>query len=153
MIFLESPGFNNDISPATQQQVGQASLGAIIGGALGASILGAVVWALIAFYGEFELGILAMGVGALVGITIAFLAKRNVNQTHQVISVIFGLAGVIAGKYLTYYLIVREFEAETGFSITEVGGLSFSDMFEAIDILWIVLAAAAAWSIPKKYSN
>lgn len=150
---MEIQGFNNDVTPLAEQQIEQASLVKIIGGAFAASLAGAIVWALIAFYGEFELGILAMGVGALVGITIAFLAKRNVEQSHQIISVIFGLIGVIAGKYFTYYLIVKDIEAEMGLSIQEIGLIKFSDMFEAIDILWIVLAAAAAWSIPKKYSN
>jgi hypothetical protein len=150
---LEGQGFGNDVSPSVTQQVEQVSLGKIIGGALAASLVGAIVWALIAYYGNFELGILAMGVGALVGITVAYLAKRSVVQSHQVISVIFGLAGVIAGKYFTYYLIVKEIEADMGVSIKELGLVTFSDMFEAIDILWIVLAAAAAWTIPKKYSS
>ncbi len=134
-----------------QQQMEPAPLGKIIAGAIVAAAAGAIVWALIAYYGEYELGILASGIGALVGITVAYLAKKNVEQQHQIIAVIFGLLGVIAGKYLSFYLIVQKAEAELGQDL--FGYVKFSDMFEAIDILWIVLAAAAAWSIPKKYAE
>jgi hypothetical protein len=151
VIILNDQGINDNV-PLAQNQIETASQGKIIGGALAAALVGAVVWALIAFYGEFELGILAMGVGALVGITIAYLAKRNVEQSHQIISVIFGLAGVIAGKYFTYYLMVQDFEQEMGINIS-VTGFKFNDMFEAIDILWIALAAYAAWTFPKRFSN
>ncbi|MCD9021219.1 hypothetical protein [Cohnella silvisoli] len=134
-----------------QQQIEPVSLGKIIIGALVSAAAGAIVWALIAYYGDYELGILASGIGALVGITVAYLAKKNVEQQHQTIAVIFGLLGVIAGKYLSFYLIVKKAENELGQDL--FGYVKFTDTFQAIDILWIVLAAAAAWSIPKKYAE
>jgi phosphate/sulfate permease len=134
-----------------QQQVEPVPLGKIIVGALAAAAAGAVVWALIAYYANYELGILASGIGALVGITVAYLVKKNVEQQHQIIAVIFGLLGVIAGKYLSFYLFVKKAEDELGQDL--FGQVKFSDSFQAIDILWIVLAAAAAWSFPKRYTN
>ncbi len=134
-----------------EQQQTQTSIGKIIAGGFAASLVGAVVWALISFYGEYELGILASGIGALVGVAVAYIAKNNVEQTHQVVAVIFGLFGVIAGKYIAYYLMVKQLENEMGLDMQ--GLVSFSDMFEAIDILWIVLAAVAAWSIPQKMAG
>jgi steroid 5-alpha reductase family enzyme len=141
------------INPELQQQpqVEPASLGIIIIGAIAAAAIGAVVWALIVYYGNYEIGILASGIGALVGITVAYLAKKNVEQQHQIVAVIFGLLGVIAGKYLSFYLFVKKAEDELGQDL--LGYVKFSDTFQAIDILWIVLAVAAAWTIPKKYAE
>jgi hypothetical protein len=141
------------INPVPQEQphIEATPLGKIIVGALAAAAAGAIVWALIAYYGNYELGILASGIGALVGFTVAYLAKKNVEQQHQIIAVIFGLLGVIAGKYLSFYLFVKKAEDELGQNL--FGYVKFSDSFDATDILWIVLAAAAAWTIPKKYAE
>jgi hypothetical protein len=141
------------INPVPQEQphVEAAPISKIIVGALAAAAAGAIVWALIAYYGNYELGILASGIGALVGITVAYLAKKNVEQQHQIIAVIFGLLGVIAGKYLSFYLVVKKAKDELGLDL--FGYVKFSDTFAAMDILWIVLAAAAAWTIPKKYAE
>jgi len=140
-----------------REQAIPSSMAKIAGGAFVAAIAGAVVWALIAYYGKYELGILASGIGALVGVAVAFLANKNVNQTHQIISVVFGLFGVIAGKYITFYLIKQEIEKELGelgeFAKAIMSSISFGDMFEAYDILWIALAAVAAWTIPTRFSN
>jgi hypothetical protein len=54
-------------------------------------------------------------------------------------------------KYLSFYLFVKKAEDELGQDL--LGYVKFSDTFQAIDILWIVLAAAAAWTIPKKYAE
>jgi hypothetical protein len=145
------PTINPELQQQQQPQVKPASLGIIIIGAIAAAAVGAVVWALIVYYGNYEIGILASGIGALVGITVAFLAKKNVEQQQQIVAVIFGLLGVLAGKYLSFYLFVKKAEAELGQDL--LGYVNFSDTFKAIDILWIVLAVAAAWTIPKRYAE
>jgi fucose permease len=133
------------------EQPEKASMGKVILAALAASVIGAIVWAAITYYANYELGLIAWGIGALVGAAVAYIAKNRVEQSHQVIAVIFGLAGVLAGKYLSYYLIVKKVEDETGISLDGVS--TFSDMFEAIDILWIVLAGYIAWTMPKRMVN
>ncbi|WP_239614127.1 inorganic phosphate transporter [Cohnella mopanensis] len=147
-----------ELIPVNQQQQ-PASMALIVGGAIVSALAGAVVWALIAYYGNYELGILASGVGALVGIAVAFLAKKNITQSHQIIAVIFALAGVIAGKYITFYLVKQDIIEE----LDKLGmsdllnnseyAIRFSDAFDAMDILWIVLAVAAAWTIPLRFAQ
>jgi drug/metabolite transporter (DMT)-like permease len=153
------PRIEYDITPdTTQQNTAPASNVLILGGALVAAVVGAVVWALIAYYGEYELGILASAIGALVGFVVAFLAKKNVTAAHQIIAVVFALVGVLGGKYLTYYLVKKDIDEQlsllgadlpAGFEID----FHFKDMFELYDVLWIALAVVAAWTIPKRYSQ
>ncbi|TVY04555.1 hypothetical protein [Cohnella terricola] len=144
-----------EITREPEQETRSLPMGVIIVGAVAAALVGAVVWALIAYYGNYELGILASAIGALVGFVVAFLSRKNVTPLHQIIAVIFGLLGVLAGKYITYYLVkqdVEEYLQQLGLS--DAGSIiSFSDMFKMYDVLWIALAAVAAWTIPQRFSQ
>ena len=129
---------------ASQQQV----LIRVVAAAIVAALVGAVGWGLISFYSESELGIVAWAIGGLVGVAVAYAAKGQLAQNHLVIAAVLALGGVIGGKYLDYYLVVRDFEKEYGFSLD--GAVSFSDMFGGYDILWIALAVITAWTLPNR---
>lgn len=116
--------------------------------AIVAAIVGAVGWGLISYYSERELGIVAWAIGGLVGIAVAYMAKTQLAQNHLVIGAVCALAGVIGGKYLDYYLVVREIEQELGISID--GEVSFADTFGGYDVLWFALAVITAWTLPKR---
>lgn len=116
-----------------------------------AALVGAVAWGLITFYSDTEIGVLAWAIGGLVGLAVAFSAKSRLAQNHLIISVAFALAGVIGGKYLDYYLSVKEIEDELGVSLD--GVVSFGDMFGGYDILWIALAVITAWTLPTRMSG
>jgi len=144
-----------EITREPQQETRSLPMGVIIAGAVVAALVGAVVWALIAYYGNYELGILASAIGALVGFVVAYLSRGNVTQLHQTIAVVFGLLGVLAGKYITYYLLKQDLDEQLQLlGITDAGfAFSFSDMFEAYDILWVALAVVAAWTIPQRFAG
>lgn len=129
-----------------QQVMSKVVISAILAG-----IIGAVAWGLISFYSEREIGYVAWGIGALVGFAVANFAKSALTQNHLVVSVICALGGVIGGKYLDYYLIVRDLEKELGASLD--GLVSFRDMFGGYDILWIALAVITAWTLPQRMSG
>lgn len=129
---------------ASQQQV----LVRVVAAAIVAALVGAVGWGLISFYSESELGIVAWAIGGLVGVAVAYAAKGQLAQNHLAIAAVLALGGVIGGKYLDYYLVVRDFEKEYGVSLD--GAVSFSDMFGSYDILWIALAVITAWMLPHR---
>ncbi|WEK55677.1 MAG: hypothetical protein P0Y55_06420 [Candidatus Cohnella colombiensis] len=129
----------------------QPVMGKVVIGAAAAAVVGAVAWGLISFYSERELGILAWGIGALVGFAVAFMAKKDLIQNHLILSVVFGIGGVIAGKYIHYTMLINDLEKKLGISLA--GETSFTDMFEGYDILWIALAAYTAWTIPKRMAG
>ena len=105
---------------------------------------------------DYEVGIVAWGIGFIVGTAIVLATRGAKGQRLQVLAVVCALAGILLGKYLSYALIVQEDAESVGASI----GLFSSDMFsffredlDAIfglfDLLWTALAVFTAWRIPQ----
>ena len=123
---------------------------------LGAAIVGGVVWGLIVKISDYEVGIVAWGIGFLAGTAVVFAARGAKGQSLQVVAVISALVGVLLGKYLSFAFSVQE-EAETlGFSIGLVSSEMFrifrenlDDVFGLFDLLWIGLAVFTAWRVPQ----
>jgi mannose/fructose/N-acetylgalactosamine-specific phosphotransferase system component IID len=123
---------------------------------LGAAIVGGVVWGLIVKISDYEVGIVAWGIGFLVGTAVVFATRGAKSQQLQIIAVVCALVGVLLGKYLSFAFSVQE-EAETlGFSIGLVSSEMFrifrenlDDVFGLFDLLWIGLAVFTAWRVPQ----
>ncbi|MFC5531733.1 hypothetical protein [Cohnella yongneupensis] len=147
---MENDRFEVQVRPelAPPQASAQQVMTRVVIAAIAAALIGAVAWGYISYESNKELGLLAWAIGALVGYAVAFMAKSSLRQNHLVISVICALGGVIGGKYLDYYLIVRDIEKEFGISLD--GELSFTDMFGGYDILWIAFAVVTAWTLPSR---
>lgn len=84
------------------QGIGESSpsmmLAVIVGGV--AALAGAIVWALVAYYANLEIGYLAWGIGALVGL--AFLKFYKPGGTVAgILAVALALGGITVGKFLT----------------------------------------------------
>jgi hypothetical protein len=134
---------------------------AVIGGIVGA-VIGGIIWAAIAVITDYEIGYVAVGVGALAGggVVIANGGKRGL--PYQLIAVVTGVAGIFAGKFLAGVYFYREVLIEDyGIELVNeigIGGLVadtvqlFPDYLSAtlqpIDLLFVVLAIVAAWRIP-----
>ena len=131
-----------------------------IGGLIGA-LIGGGVWAGIAVLTDYEIGIIAWGIGALCGFGTTMLAQNRKGVPLQVVAVLTSVVGIVLGKYFTFYsyfkdAMVEEYGAE---EIAELSPLSvgviqyFVDvlpqMASGYDVLWIVLAVYTAWKIPK----
>ena len=144
-----------------QEAAGISYVMAIIGGIVGA-VVGGLIWAGIAIVADLEIGYVAIGVGALAGWGAVMGANGQRGVPFQAIAVVTALFGLFLGKYLSAVFFYREvlIEQYGEAIVNEVGiGPLFTDVFsffteylsasfEPIDILFIVVAIAAAWSIP-----
>lgn len=81
-------------------------LGALAGGAIGATI-----WALISYYANYELGIIAWAVGALTGAGMMLGARDVQSSLSGLIAVVIALGSIAAGKYAVVQVYVNR-EAE-----------------------------------------
>jgi hypothetical protein len=116
-----------------------------------AAIVGGVVWGYVVKLSDYEVGIVAWGIGLLVGVAVAIVSRAR-GPVLQAIAVVCALAGILLGKYLSYALIAQEELDAVGVDI----GLFSSDMwsffrddldfvFGWFDLLWIGLAVYTAW--------
>jgi mannose/fructose/N-acetylgalactosamine-specific phosphotransferase system component IID len=123
---------------------------------LGAAIVGGVVWGLIVKISDYEVGIVAWGIGFLVGTAVVFATRGAKSQQLQIIAVVCALVGVLLGKYLSFAFSVQEEAEALGFSIGLVSSEMFrifrenlDDVFGLFDLLWIGLAVFTAWRVPQ----
>ena len=145
-----------DTSATTQPAIEQLEdrpnlLMGLIGGAI-AMLVGAMVWGAIAYFTDYQIGWMAIGVGFLVGIAIKFFGKGK--------TLIFGLSGAalaligcLLGNLMFYAGIIAR---EQGASFPEVlffllvtpaATLEvFTIAFDFKDILFYALAAYAGFS-------
>ncbi len=73
-------------------------LKAIIGGLIGAAI-GAAVWAGIAHYANYEIGIVAWGIGVLAGVGVRLGAGDRLTGSTGALAVLIAVLGIGVGKY------------------------------------------------------
>ncbi|OAB35966.1 hypothetical protein [Paenibacillus glacialis] len=123
-------------------------------GALLAAIIGGAIWATIAVLTEYELGLIAWGIGGLAGYTVAFLAKKQTNQIHQIIAVIASLIGILLGKYFIFSYIINDgFNGMFNSELITLFQDNITEFFGGMDILFVVFAVATAWTLPAKMSK
>lgn len=121
--------------------------------ALLAAIVGAVVWALIIVLAEYELGIIAWGIGLLTAFAVSFFSPR-ITPVQQIIAVIASLIGIALGKFSAYSYIFNDgldglFSSESITVITD----NIIELSAPMDILFIVLAVVTAWQLPARLSK
>jgi signal peptidase I len=137
--------------PQADPQPGPNVVAALLAG-LAAAVLGGIAWGLVAKWTSYETGVLALGIGVLTAFVVHRAAGGRRGQQLQVIAVAAALLGILVGKYLSFAFATQELERGFG---THVGLLSgqmlrlfrdgLHDTFGRFDLLWIGLAAAAAW--------
>lgn len=79
----------------------------IIGGAFG-GVIGAIIWALVVHSTGWEIGWIAIGVGALVGLGVRAAAKEDADVASGVTAIVVACAAIVGGKYLTVHLAVEK---------------------------------------------
>jgi signal peptidase I len=115
---------------------------------LAAAIAGGLGWGLIVKWTDYEVGIAAWGVGALVGYAVLAAAGGRKSGDLQLVAVVFALLGVLLGKYLGFAFVVQESLPAVGLFSGDM--ISFfrdalRDVFGLFDLLWVGLAVATAW--------
>ena len=98
-------------------------------GGIGAAALGAWVWAMVAYYTDYQIGWMAIGVGFLVGYSVRQFGK-GVDTSFGVIGAVFSLAGCLAGNLLTVCVFIAK---EEGVEVTAV--LSQLDFDTSVEML------------------
>jgi hypothetical protein len=104
---------------------------------------------------------MATAIGALSGYAVVKFAGGRKGLPLQVIAVVASLLGIAIGKYATFYHFFRQAAIETvgpevASEITVLSPIvvetffeNFSLLLSGFDLLWVILAVAAAWRIPK----
>ena len=139
--------------PSPVKEPSGSLLPAIAAGVV-AALAGGIVWGLIAKFSEYEIGIVAWGIGWVAGTAVVFATRGAKGVPLQVIAIVSALAGIVLGKYLGYAFDIQEQADAAGVSL----GLFSSDMFRffredlehvfgLFDLLWVGLAVFTAWRL------
>ncbi len=133
---------------------------AVIGGGL-AAVVGGAVWGLIVNVTGYEIGYVALAIGLAAGFGVLLFARGRTGVALQIIAVVSSIFGILIGKYFTFFhqlkeVITQEYGAEAASHVSMLSGKAIHffisnvrSMSSAYDILWVILAVATAWRIPK----
>jgi signal peptidase I len=117
-----------------------------------AAVLGGTAWGLVAKWTSYETGVLALGIGLLTAFAVYRASGGRRGTELQVIAVGTALLGILIGKYLTFAFVTQDVESDFGAHVGVFSGEmlrlfrdGLHDIFGRFDLLWIGLAAAAAW--------
>lgn len=72
-----------------------------------AAAVGAAAWAAIAYFAHRELGILAWGVGLLVGFAMALGVGAKATPASGVLAAVVAVLSIVGGKYAAAYFVVQ----------------------------------------------
>lgn len=112
-----------------------------------AGIAGAIVWTLIVVVSDYEVGIVAWGIGALAGYAVLWAANGRHSMLLQGAAIVGALSGILLGKYLTFWWSFRDVANELDASTWSSFWDNLDVVFSWWDALWIGLAMITAWRI------
>jgi hypothetical protein len=127
---------------------------AAAGAGIVTALAGGAVWATVVYLTHWNIGILAAFIGVGVGRVVHFVSGKRRSTSLQWLSAILAVIGVAAGKLsLVCAEIARvlrdnatDVTAHNVFTILRENGSVFKDPF---DLVWMGIAAYAAWRICK----
>jgi hypothetical protein len=148
------------LAEVEKETISGASLFVAMAAAAVAAIIGGAIWGGIVILTDYEIGFMATGIGALSGYAVMFFTEKK-GRPLQIIAVASSLLGIFVGKYISFYAILKDLiridlgdaaASQVNILSGDVISLFFSafgELLSPYDLLWIVLAIAAAWSIPR----
>jgi hypothetical protein len=123
----------------------------LIGGAL-AMLVSAVIWGVITYFTEYQIGWMAIGVGYLVGIAVKFFGKGK-TMIFGISSAGLALIGCALGNLLSYSGVIAHEESAAFlevfffFLFSPAAAIElFTLAFDFMDIMFYALAAYAGFS-------
>jgi hypothetical protein len=143
-----------------EQYSSEALLPAVAGGVL-AALVGGIVWGLIVIVSDYEVGIVAWGIGLLAGFLVVRFAGGRKGVPLQAIAIVSSVVGIVIGKYIAYVYFLKEFvreqigdEAADDISYFDGDVISLfrddlGDIFGGYDLLWAALAVFTAWRMAR----
>ena len=138
--------------PTIEQLDNQPSLlMGLIGGGV-AMLVSAIVWGVISYFTEYQIGWMAIGVGFLVGIAVKFFGKGK-DMMFGVSSAVLALIGCVLGNLIFYSGIIAREESASFLQVSFLLLLKpaaaievFSIAFGFMDIIFYALAAYVGFS-------
>lgn len=97
---------------------------AIVAG-LAAGVVGALAWAAIAYYAHVQLGILAWGIGGLVGVAVAVACKGETDSLTGAIAAVIALGAILGGKYMAAMAIASDYTPNLAAATTDAEAKEF----------------------------
>lgn len=82
-------------------------MGKGIGFAIAAGVLGALLWAAIAYFADMEIGLLAWAIGAAVGFAMLMGAEDKVGLNTGIAAVVIASITILAGKFLSVEFAIQ----------------------------------------------
>lgn len=117
------------------------------------------MWGLLTILTDREIGYAALGMGALCGYAVVFCTKGRKGLPLQVIAAAASVAGILVGKYITFWhffnkALAEEYGKDASAGLFDLDTVSvffqnIGDTLGGFDILWVILAVGVAWRIPK----
>lgn len=80
--------------------------------AVTAGFLGALLWAAIAYYMEYELGLLAWGIGAAVGAAMMAGAGQLADTKTGAVALVIALVSIVGGKFFAVEMTMGDLESQ-----------------------------------------
>lgn len=143
-------------APFITESSGSFPLGVV--GGLVAAIAGGVVWSLVLVLLDYELGIVAWGIGFACGFAVVTLGGGK-GIPMQAVAIVTSIIGILIGKYgmFYYYLkqnVLEEYGTEAAATVTlystkvmVIFAESLGSMLGGYDLLWVALAVGTAWKV------
>lgn len=75
-------------------------------------LIGAAIWAGIVYYADYEIGLLAWGIGAAVGYGMLAGVKENPGPASGTIALVIALLSIVGGKYIAIELLYNDIDTE-----------------------------------------
>jgi hypothetical protein len=140
LVSKASPEQRDDVEPADPKMIAVAA-------AFGVALLSAYLWKLVAVITEYELGIVAWGIGGAIGISA--IALGSVGIRTGVLCGALALCAIIGGKYLIADVYVAEASQDASQYFQQLTDFSTWDLVrESIsprDFLFLFLGVATAF--------
>ncbi len=142
--------------PAPQSTIEQLDnqpslLMGLIGGTV-AMLVSAIIWGVISYVTEYQIGWMAIGVGFLVGIAVKFFGKGK-SMMFGISSAVLALIGCVLGNLIFYSGIIAREESASFLQVFLILLLKpaaaievFSIAFGFMDIVFYILAAYVGFS-------
>lgn len=130
----------------------------ILGGAVG-GLLGAVIWAAVTYFTEYQIGWLAVGVGFLAGFGVRLLGK-GIDRRFGIAGAVIALVGVFLGNILANFGFLAKFNDMSYLDVLlhfkyEMLFELMAETFNVMDLLFYGIAIYAGYrysfrTVPKE---
>lgn len=132
-----------------------------------AAIIGAVIWDKIVFYTHFKLGLVAIGIGIIVGLGVLKGAKSGYSKALPIIGAVMAGFGILLGEYL---LLGDMISAEVAKKAIDGQHLSYSgqlflsmlafpsyltdtQMMNPLDWIFVLIGVYQGWKLPARAAD